>query len=524
MEENNNKIISFDQEDNEIDLRKFLNIFVRNKKIIFITAFLGTLLGITYTLSRKHIYIGRFQVVVDSTKEEANTNAGMPFQNLLGGNSNALKTEELILKSPFVLKPVYEYAVSEYVLRNDKEKSWSFSKWSSKKLNINFESGTNILNISFIDRDREFILSTLGKIISEYQDYSKLSRDKTLKKSFDFLTSQQIALQEKVLKSSKDLNKFTIKNRLGEFDGFVRTIPNNSFSLSKILNKNQSNNPTNNNIQNNQGIKIKANQRFEAQFKLLEEYEAKFMDYSSRLKPNSRLLKELKIKIENLKESLKRPTEILLKYRELYRIAERDETILNQVERDLALTELEIARQKDPWDMIFEPTIDDIRVSPKRTQNTLISFLVSLLFGSLLAYFKDKSTGIIFELDELKELINCEFISSIELSTKELSKKIIYKNIEDKTKENIKIALTKTYFLNTFNGIDNEKNNFANYLFDNEKNSLISLNDTSQIEEAKYLIILVNQNNIKKKDITLINKYISLFPSKVLGWYFLADN
>ena len=44
----------------------------------------------------------------------------------------------------------------------------------------------------------------------------------------------------------------------------------------------------------------------------------------------------------------------------------------------------------------------------------------------------------------------------------------------------------------------------------------------TQIEEAEYLIILINQNNINKKAINLINKYISLFPSKVLGWYFFS--
>ena len=51
----------------------------------------------------------------------------------------------------------------------------------------------------------------------------------------------------------------------------------------------------------------KAGQRFEKQFALLEEYESNFVDLSSKLKPNSSTLKEIKEKIENLRSSLKRP-------------------------------------------------------------------------------------------------------------------------------------------------------------------------------------------------------------------------
>ena len=120
-------------------------------------------------------------------------------------------------------------------------------------------------------------------------------------------------------------------------------------------------------------------------------------------------------------------------------------------------------------------------------------------------------------------LINCEFIDSIELKTKELSKKIIYKFIETKTNENIKNALSKTYFINTFSDEENEKEDIADSLFENEKNLIISLKDFIQIEKAEYLVILINKNNIKKEQISLINKYIALFPSKVLGWYFLAE-
>ena len=95
MIENNNNNIGLEQEDYEVDLRKYLNICIRSKRIIFIITFLGTLLGIIYTLTQKPIYKGRFQVVVDAKKDENTSYRGIaPLQSFLGGDSNLLKTEE----------------------------------------------------------------------------------------------------------------------------------------------------------------------------------------------------------------------------------------------------------------------------------------------------------------------------------------------------------------------------------------------------------------------------------------------
>ena len=526
MEVNNKKNSSaFDQDDNnDLDLNIILNIILRNKKTVLTTSFIGTLLGIVYCSIQQPIYMGRFQVIVDSNGEESNIGVkDTSIRNLITGPSiSSLKSEELILKSPFVLKPVYEYALTKYALRNDGKQNWSFNKWSSKTLDIKFRLGTNILDIGFKDKDKKFILSTLDKIISEYQNYSKLSRDKELRKGFNFLTRQQSILKEKALNSTKELNKFAIENGLGDVDGFVSLGPRRKLQTNLGLEDLMMNNNSIN-FNNNSTNYDKAGQRFEKQFRLLEEYEAEYIDYSSILKPNSELLKNLKLKIDNFKEALKRPNEILLKYKELSNIADRDEKILNQIEDNLAFTKLEIAKQKDPWDMIFEPTIDDYRISPKRKETTIIAFLSSFIFSILLAFLKEKSTGKIFELNDLKKLIKCELIECIDTTNKELSKELVFKFVESKTEVNPEINLTKITFINTFSDEDNHSKNLARILFENEQIELIELKDTDKVNYAKYLIIFINKNNIKRKDINLINKYITLYPSKILGWYFLED-
>ncbi len=508
------KELTFDNDAyNEIDLSVFLNMFIRNKSTIFITTCIGSLLGIIYTLNQIPIYIGRFQIVVDTKKgKDSQVNPNQTLNNFITGQEpNTLKTEELILKSPSVLKPVYEYALTKYEMRNDQRKNWSFRKWSSTTLDIGFAKGTNILNIGFKDKDTKFILSTLGKISSEYQNYSKLSRDKSLIASINYLTGQKGILKEKALNSMKELNKFSIDNGLGDVDGFV------------TLGQSAINNDFQQFTKEDSISESKAGQRFNNQLTLLEKYEAEYTNYSSILKSNSKVLKNLKLKIENLKEALKRPNEILLKYKELSKVAKRNEIILNKIEDELDFTNLEIAKQKDPWEMIFKPTIDDIRISPKRKKTIIFSFLTSFAFGGILAFIKDKLSGKVYELEKLKSLIKCDLIGSVDLTTKELSKKMIYKFIESKTKENIKTALSKTYFVNTFGGDDYDDKNLTNTLFENEKNILITLKDTTKFEKAEYLIFFTNKNYIKSNDLNLINKLISLYSSKVLGWYFLED-
>ena len=79
-------------------------------------------------------------------------------------------------------------------------------------------------------------------------------------------------------------------------------------------------------------------------------------------------------KINNLRETLKRPNEILLKFRELTAQAERDENLLNDIEYELVLTNIEIARQKEPWQLISEPTIGG-KIFPSRIIFGIVGFI-----------------------------------------------------------------------------------------------------------------------------------------------------
>lgn len=518
----------YSENDSEIDISKIINIIFRNKNFISSITIFGTFAGIIFSLLQQPIYRGTFQIVVEN-KEGIKSNKSPSVSNLLitGGLSSTNKTQELILKSPLVLNSVYRSALKEYNLRNDYRKKWSFNVWSAKTLDINFANGSNVLNISFLDSDKKFIIKTLNEISSKYQNYSKLSRKKNLVKTIEFLSKQQFILLKNATKSSSDLNKFAIDNGLGD----IGLIPlDNKIKQVPIFNPNkQKNDLLGMNIEKaattfTPDSDLLTSQRFNKQFQLLELYESQYLDYSSRLKPNSVFLKELKLRIDNLKESLKRPNEILLKFRELSRKAQRDEIILNQVQDDLAFTKLEKARQKDPWEMIFEPTIEDSRVYPKRTNITIFSFLGAFSFGIILSFFRERISGKIYELDDLRKLINCELIESLEIKNEVISNKIIDNFIERNSFKNEKNVSSNMKFINTFNDNKRERLDYTNALFESRAESLFNFRENIEINESEYLIFFLNQNTIYKKDIDLINQFIGLYPHNVLGWFYIKEN
>ena len=76
----------------------------------------------------------------------------------------------------------------------------------------------------------------LNLISQRYQNYSKQIKEKDLIKTKNYLTAQQKSLKEISENSLKKLNDFSIKNGLGNLDGFYEI---NVASNNKGVNKSQ---------------------------------------------------------------------------------------------------------------------------------------------------------------------------------------------------------------------------------------------------------------------------------------------
>ena len=98
----------------EISLKILFDFIFRNKLLIGSFSILFFLIAILSSISKKNIYEGRLQIVVDSDSNPNSQSLG--FLNNINGlsslnfkKSESLKTEVAILESPSVLMPVFEF-------------------------------------------------------------------------------------------------------------------------------------------------------------------------------------------------------------------------------------------------------------------------------------------------------------------------------------------------------------------------------------------------------------------------------
>ena len=318
-----------------------------------------------------------------------------------------------------------------------------------------------------------------------------------------------------------ELNKFAVQYGLGNIDGFVALESENSPIIPRNFKSDSFDQNGIKNLITNYGSndnEINAGQRYSNQRFLLEKYEAEYNDLLAVLKPNASTIINLKNKIDNLKSRLKRPNEILIKYRELTAKAKRDEKIYFDVENQLSMLKLDIARSESPWETITPPFIHPTRVSPNRIKISLIAFFISFLTLSTYIIVKEKISGRIFEFDDLKKRLKLNYRLSLngeDLKVDiKLVKTLVNNDIEKLSntsykKEQIKIittvGLNDPYFEKISKDIEYE---------------IISL-DTKKIDNADYLILMLNQN-INKNEIEKINNYVQIYKDKIFGWIYVG--
>ena len=510
----------------DIDLKKFWNIAVRNKLFIFTVTILGTSIGIIYSLLRQPVYRGYFQIIVENKNNGISNNfeSRSPLEslsNIVSRNNSDNKTQEAILRSPSVLKPVYKYFKENNLTNKKDTKNLSYRSWLSKYLNIRFEEGTNILTINFDNQNKELIISTLNLISSKYQDYSKRDREMTINKGIKYLEIQEKKYKEESTKSLKAFNEFSIENGLGDIDGFVNLeddisniIPNNLKQILGINNNNSGISPYKNNAtQKSSG----AGQRYSAQFALLESYEAQYSDLSAKLKPESKILTSLKTNIDNLKKSLKRPNEILVKFRDLKRLAKRNENLLSNIENNLSILRLEQVKQQSPWELITEPTIDDSRVSPKRKAITISFFITSLIFSYFISFYKEKKEDIIYEIDDFIEKIPFDFKDKFLVGQPKLNELIIKNNylVNSQNKKIATINLDDSFFKNKSYSVE-----YLPKIFDFD---FINASNIENLKAYESIILFAKKGDITFKKLDIIMRYLNTYDKDKISWIFLED-
>ena len=104
----------------ELNLLHFLNIFLRNKKLISYITILSFFFSVFIAVTRKKIWEGQFEIVLNNKDSNSSLSRLLSSTNFpsfagissLGNNNSTLKTQLEILKSSSVLMPVFEFLKS----------------------------------------------------------------------------------------------------------------------------------------------------------------------------------------------------------------------------------------------------------------------------------------------------------------------------------------------------------------------------------------------------------------------------
>lgn len=453
--------------DDEINISYIYRLFLRNKLLISFITILLTLSSTFLSLSKKNIWEGQFEIVLDNSDKNnqllsLNSNLAQLAGLDVSDKKGSLSTEVGILESPSVLLPVYEYALSTNTFQNEVSKP-SFSAWKKNNLNISLKQKTSILNIEYRDSNKKNIIPILDKISEAYQIYSGKSKNRNIELGRKYLNTQIKIYKNKSSKSIKDAQQFAMDQDL-----YALNISPNNFSLkNNQLDQNQ--NPSSKLLPNigienvrvnsaneirNIDLQIKKIENLKNDYEKLQyigyslpglideglpqqlnqiensliDLRSKYTDESNNVKILLRkkdtfikLLKQRaigyleakKIAAQARMEAAMRPKGVILKYKELIREAARDEETLISLENQLRILSLEATRLEDPWELITKPTLKNNPVLPNRKLIVLIGSFIGLILGYLIATFKEKRSGFIYEEQILEDLLKVNVIEKI---------------------------------------------------------------------------------------------------------------
>ena len=202
----------------EIDFKIVFNFLYRNKKFIGAISIIFIFLGYLCSFFPKRIWEGQFQIVLNSDENSSKSISLPPFAKNFGSfnTANNLKTEVGILKSPSVLMPAYQIVAGS----NDEAliNNYDFSNWKNKKLSIELQEDTSILNVIYRDKNQKFILPVLEKMSSTYQEYSGKRKKLIDQNSENYLKKQIKLFKEKSAESLRKAQEYAIDQDLIYFD------------------------------------------------------------------------------------------------------------------------------------------------------------------------------------------------------------------------------------------------------------------------------------------------------------------
>ena len=433
--------------DDEIDLGQLAASLRRRWRLIAKVAGGTLLLSAVITLLQKPVWEGEFQIVLaDPEKKQGGGAAQLLAQNPAlasligagGGGKDSLETEVKILESPSVLKPVFDFVKTSKQRAGENVDRLRYADWLKDDLEIKLEKGTSVLNLAYRDTNKPLVLPVIDRISKAYQVYSGRDRERGLVRGVAYLDQQIELYRSRAVASLRAAQRFAIEQDLtalkGGGKGDEEVVNSLNIEAIRVQAANEIRNineqlkqlrslGSDPNTVMFQGLLIPElaaqglPQRLNAIDNQLAFLRSKFTEREDSIRTlkqeRSLLIGLLKTKAFGFLEAKRsaaqarlaaadRPKGVLIRYRELLRVAARDEATLNKLEDERRVLALEQARKPDPWQLISTPTLLDKPVSPSKGRNLALGLLAGLVLGSGAALVAERRSGRVFATDELQ--------------------------------------------------------------------------------------------------------------------------
>ena len=449
--------------DDEIDLAQLAGALKRQWKLIGIISLASFLIAAAYTYSRKPTWEGRFDIVLKQPESNSSVKAQLLQSNpalsalIGGGGVNQLETQVEILNSTSVLNPIFQYVRSNKPI-NEAE-NMRFDAWAKKDLEIKLKKGTSILNVSYKDSDKSIIIPVLQRLSRTYQLYSGKDRRRGLQQGVKYLGKQVVKYQDQSNNALRNFLTFSIANNLpmqlpaqtsssDVFDIGRSSSVVNSFSSEDVRNiiatrvrslKQQISlldKAADTAIYS--GLSVSALNQINSgnTFNELRKVEAEIANKSMRFTDADESVQNLRdrrkvlisfvnqetrgilnsqlVAAESELANASRPKNTLIKFRELQRIAAREEGTLLKLEESYRGLLLDAAREEDPWELISTPTLLDNPVAPKKVLNLAIGLMVGLVLSSGAALLVDRRKGLIWNQTDLMHILGLPILVELD--------------------------------------------------------------------------------------------------------------
>ena len=155
------------KETDYFDIKEFISIIIRNKKLIFSITFFSFVTGCFISFIPKKIWRGETRLIknVDATRIlESNNQTQFCVLDLDDATSLDF------IKNESILKNTIKYVEREKKRINGNDHNFKASQWL-EKISVEYIRGTKIINVRYEDQHEELILPVLELIPKDYENF-----------------------------------------------------------------------------------------------------------------------------------------------------------------------------------------------------------------------------------------------------------------------------------------------------------------------------------------------------------------